>query len=208
MIRIRAVKDPFTTPRLATKGARALVRADAMGLLPEAEKGITLEASVFRRLAGRLASDGVGTNIVAILAGPHLVEAEPKSIELFLDRLSDALEVSPIPASEWKRVLSVLGIEMLARLTDISPTSVRRYAGAVRDTPDDVAARLHWLALILGDLASAYNEIGTRQWFDRRRVQLDGRTPAQFLKGAWKPDDEGPQRVRALADALMGSPAT
>src|SRR5438093_13560860 len=27
-----------------------------------------------------------------------------------------------------------------------------------------VPSRLHWLALIVGDLAGAYNEIGTRQW--------------------------------------------
>lgn len=97
---------------------------------------------------------------------------------------------------------------MVARLLGISPASVRRYARVVRSTPDDVAARLHWLALTVGDLASAYNEIGIRQWFDRKRVQLGGRSPAQLLSGEWKPDDPGPQQVRALADALTGSPAT
>src|SRR5260370_42522075 len=97
---------------------------------------------------------------------------------------------------------------MLARLLGIPPASVRRYAAAARETPDNVAARLEWLALIVGDLAGAYNEIGIRQWFERKRSQLDGRTPAQLLTGHWKPDDTGPQKVRALAAALSGSPAT
>jgi predicted transcriptional regulator len=35
---------------------------------------------------------------------------------------------------------------MLARLLGISPASVRRYAATTRETPDDVAARLHHIA--------------------------------------------------------------
>lgn len=208
MLRIHSVKDPFTTPRLAAKGARALVRADAMGLLPEGETGLTLDASLFARLASRLTKAGIGKEVVAILRSPSVLTGEAELLEQCLDRLTEALEASPVPASEWKRLLRVLGVEMLARLLGISPTSVRRYAGAVRGTPDAVAARLHWLALVVGDLAGAYNEIGIRQWFDRKRVQLGGRTPAHLLAGEWKPDDPGPQQVRALAYALMGSPAT
>ena len=85
---------------------------------------------------------------------------------------------------------------------------IRRYARAIRNTPDEVAARLHWLALVVGDLAGGYNEIGIRQWFTRKRTQLDGRTPEQLLTGQWKPDDPGPRRVRSLAHSLTGSPVT
>ena len=114
----------------------------------------------------------------------------------------------PLPAFEWKHLIRVLGVDVLERLLGISAVSIRRYARTIRTTPDDVAGRLHWLALIVGDLAGAYNEIGIRQWFDRKRAQLDGRTPAHLLARGWKPDDPGPQRVRGLAHALVGSPAT
>ena len=207
MLRIRSVKEPFTTPSLAVKGATALVRAEAMGLLEEREEGVNLDAAILGRLAIRLRKAGIGGALIPMLTSPAAAR-DSTVLERCLDQLSEALEASPVPPTEWKRLLRVLGPDPLARLLGISPASVRRYAGTVRDTPDDVAARLHWLALIVGDLGGGYNEIGIRQWFDRRRTQLGGRTPAQRLTGDWKPDDAGPQQVRALASALNSSPAT
>jgi hypothetical protein len=133
---------------------------------------------------------------------------EPKLLEQYLDQLTEALEASPVPQLEWKRLSRVLGIEILDRLLGVSAASIRRYTRTTRATPDEVAARLHWLALIVGDLSGAYNEIGIRQWFDRKRVQLGGRAPARLLAGRWNPYDPGPQRVRNLAHALVDSPAT
>ncbi len=205
MLRIRSVGEPFTTPRLAFKGTVALARADAMGLLEERDQGLILDATIFGWLAARLRKAGIGGAIVPTLTA---VTKEPALLERCLDQLNDALEASPAPSTEWSRLLRALDREMLARLLGISPASVRRYAAAARETPDDVAARLHWLALIVGELAGAYNEIGIRQWFERKRTQLDGRRPAQLLVGHWKPDDAGPQNVRALAAALSSSPAT
>lgn len=207
MLRIRSVEEPFTTPALAVKGATTLARAEAMGLLEEREEGITLDAAILGRLAVRLRKAGIGGAVMPMLTSP-VAARESAFFETCLDQLNAALEASPVPSTEWKRVLRVLGGDPLARLLGISPASVRRYAGVVRETPDDVAARLHWLALIVGDLAGAYNEMGIRQWFERRRTQLGGRTPAHLLTGNWKPDDSGPQQVRALASALNSSPAT
>jgi hypothetical protein len=85
---------------------------------------------------------------------------------------------------------------------------VTRYAGGDRRTPDAAAARLHAIALIVGDLAGAYNEIGVRRWFERPRTALDGRAPAHFLKGDWQPEEPGPQRVRALARSLVTGSGT
>ena len=205
MLRIRSIRDPFTSPRLAFKGTAALARADAMGLFEEPDQGLTLDATIFGWLAARLRKAGIGGAILPTLSA---VTKEPALFERYLDQLNDALEASPAPATEWSRLLGIFDREMLARLLGISPASLRRYAAAARATPDDVAARLHWLALIVGDLVGAYNEIGIRQWFERKRIQLGGRRPAQLLIGHWKPDDAGPQRVRALAAALSGSPAT
>src|SRR5215471_2071409 len=74
---------------------------------------------------------------------------------------------------------------------------------AARSTPDDVAARLHFLSLIVGDLSGAYNEIGIRQWFGRKRAQLDGRAPLGWRKPHWDPRQPGPRRVQGLARALL-----
>ncbi len=207
MLRIKSVGKPFTTPGLAVKGATAFARADAMGLFPERELTVTLDASTLGRLAARLSRAGIGGAVVPMLISQTLV-GEPKLLEQYLDQLTEALEASPVPASEWKQLMRLLGVDMLERLLGISAPSIRRYARTIRNTPDAVAGRLHWLALIVGDLAGAYNEIGIRQWFDRKRVQLDGRTPTQLLTGEWKPDDPGPQHVRSLAHSLAGSPAT
>ncbi|MGH7264124.1 MAG: hypothetical protein ACREMB_04610 [Candidatus Rokuibacteriota bacterium] len=207
MVRIRSIEKPFTSASLAAKGVAALARADAMGLLPERERAVTLDASTLGRLAAVLGRAGIGRTLLPRLTSERL-RGEPKALEQFLDQLTEALEASPVPESEWKQLTRVLGFDLLERLLGVSSASIRRYARTTRATPDDVAARLHWLALVVGDLSGAYNEIGIRQWFDRKRVQLDGRTPAHLLAGKWKPDDPGCQRVRNLAHALVDSPAT
>ncbi|MGH9129840.1 MAG: hypothetical protein ACRDY2_13005 [Acidimicrobiales bacterium] len=98
-----------------------------------------------------------------------------------------------------------LGDDLLARLVGASPTSVGRYRRSQRPTPDPVAHRLHFLALVVADLAGSYNSRGVRRWFCRPRPQLDGLTPRELLAGGWDPEDPGPQRVAALAGALVGA---
>ena len=103
----------------------------------------------------------------------------------------------------WRSVSRVFDAESLAPLLGISVSSLRRYQAGTRATPDDVAARLHFLALVISDLAGAYNEIGVRRWFHRERSLLDDKTPGALLSGDWNPEDEGPQRVRDLARSLV-----
>jgi transcriptional regulator with XRE-family HTH domain len=98
--------------------------------------------------------------------------------------------------------------EQLASLLGISLSSLRRYESGGRETPDDVAARLHHVALIAGDLAGAYNEVGIRRWFERKRTALGGKAPAALLAGEWNPDDAGPQKVRSLAQSLVSLSGT
>ena len=71
-----------------------------------------------------------------------------------------------------------------------------------------IAARLHFLALLVGDLAGSYNDIGVRRWFQRQRTRLDGRAPADLLTGEWDPDDPGARRVREVARELVALSAT
>lgn len=106
------------------------------------------------------------------------------------------------------QALAIVDRDELRRLLNLSASSVTRYARGNRRTPDAAAARLYAIALIVGDLAGAYNEIGIRRWFDRPRTALDGRPPAHFLKRDWQPEELGPQRVRALARSLVTGSST
>ena len=115
---------------------------------------------------------------------------------------------SPVPEYEWPALESILGAELLSRLLGVSVSSLRRYRSTSRRTPDAVAARLHFLALMVGDLAGAYNDIGIRRWFERKRTLLTGRSPTDILTGNWAPEDPGPSRIRELAQSLSYSPAT
>jgi hypothetical protein len=201
MIQIESASAPFSSPRIAFQAVTVLGRADAMGLLPAGERIAQLDLPSFRKALRHIHGAGIARNIqVDGLAGPGL--------ERTLERLNRALTESPAPEFEWDRLAGVLGLELLSHMLGISLTSIRRYKAAARSTPDDVAERVHWLSLIVGDLSGAYNEIGIRQWFGRKRAQLDGSTPLDVLKGRWKPTQAGPRRVQDLARALAASPAT
>ena len=206
MIRIESAKAPFTSPRIAFQAVTALGRADAMGLLPADEHIETLDLPAFRKAVRHIHRAGIARNIQLDMGEDDANLGS--GLEQSLEHLNLALEESPAPEFEWNRVTDVLGPELLSRLLGISPSSLRRYKAAARTTPDDVAERLHFLSLIVGDLSGAYNEIGIRQWFERKRAQLDGRTPLEWLKARWKPAQPGPRRVQDLARALVASPAT
>ncbi len=153
-----------------------------------------------------MAEAGIGHALIARLG--HPLHSDPDQLSELLDHIGDALEQSPAPEQEWRILQHVLGLDMLARLLNISHSSARRYLSGSRATPDTVTNRLHFLALLVGDLSGAYNDIGVRRWFERRRERLDGNTPAQALGAQWSPDDAGPRSVQSLASALRTSPVT
>jgi hypothetical protein len=204
--RSRSEPDPIQDARVATRAVSTLSLARAMGLIDDdaAARGPVTYADL-RAAAERVARAGIGRHAAA---GLRAAENEPSSVVPALDRLEDAMRESPSPATEWGRLEAILGTDMLAGLACVSPASVRRYRGGERTTPDDVAARLHALALIVADLVGTYNDIGVRRWFERPRHRLGGRTPAALLAGDWDPHQPDPTRVRELARALVAFAAT
>jgi hypothetical protein len=205
-IRITSAGNPFDSAQLARRAVEVITTASAMGLL----RGVEIEhldLPSFRRVVDRLAGAGIGTELSAALSLPS-VGKDPGALRALVDGLRDAIEVSPVPESEWGALEDLFGVDLLARLLQISPASVRRYRSSTRATPDDVAARLHFLANVAGDLAGTYNEIGVRRWFQRPRTALEGKTPAELLVTGWDPDAPGPARVRQLSRSLLSSPAT
>jgi len=111
---------------------------------------------------------------------------------------------SPMPAAEWGPLGEVLGDD-LAALVGVSGSSLARYRSGERTTPDEVAARLHALTLIVSDLSGSYNDFGMRRWFKRSRTALRGRAPAEILRGDWDPQSEDVMSVRELASKLLGA---
>jgi len=201
---------PGGVGRLLLEASR---RAEAMGLIdahagshPRPHPGSQGDLAVFRHIARQAGKAGIAT---AAATAVHNVEP-PTSEELagLLKTMIAALEASPAPAFEWGGLARVLDAEHLASLLNVSLSSLKRYQSGARTTPDSIAARLHFLALVVGDLAGSYNDIGVRRWFQRKRTLLDGRAPAQLLTGEWDPDDTGPRRVRELARELVTLSAT
>ena len=180
-------------------------RAEAMGLVePDAVAHGDLKA--VRHIANHVRKAGIGAVAAARLS--NVETPTDGELAALLQTMIAALEASPVPKFEWGGLARVLDDEQLASLLKVSMSSLKRYQSGERDTPDPIAARLHFLALVVGDLAGSYNDIGIRRWFMRSRTQLDGRSPAQLLTSAWDPEDAGPGRVRQLARALVSLSAT
>ncbi|MDE0419698.1 MAG: hypothetical protein OXK76_02265 [Gammaproteobacteria bacterium] len=203
-VQLESVRSPFDDPRVASRAVATLIRADAMGLVPR--KITCLDDSAIRCLGMGLERAGICRRYLPELHQP--ASTDPARLAVVLDEIRDALDASPAPATEWPALHEVLGAEMLARLVGVSASSARRYLAGTRPIPDAVAVRLHFLALVVADLAGAYNDIGVRRWFERPRKRLGGSSPARLLAEDWSPDDDGPSRVRKLAAALASSPAT
>ena len=203
-IRIESVTDPFDDQRSVRLGVQVLTRAEAMGILGGGAIR-RLDAAVWLDVLAQIRRVSVGRWLaVPIPEGGGGREEFARQLE----QLGEALEASPVPASEGPKLDRLLGRELLAKLLQISLVSLRRYLSGERAFPDAVAARLHFLALVAGDLSGAYNDIGVRRWFDRPRKLLDGRSPAELLVSEWQPEDPEPRRVRDLAYSLVWSPAT
>lgn len=195
---------PIVVQSVRTLAIEVWRRAEGMGLVEA--NATQLDAAGITRLLKRVGDAGIAR-------GPalHFDNLEPPSVaeaESLLKLVIAALDSSPAPKFEWPAVSRVIDADQLAPLLNVSVSSLKRYASGERETPDEVAARLHHVALIVGDLAGAYNEVGVRRWFERKRTTLNGRAPAALLAGGWNPDDASPQKVRELARSLVALGAT
>ena len=206
LIRISTVEEPFDTPGTVRSAVAFLSRAETMGFLGD-EDIDHLNIATVRDVVDAMAEAGLGSGPGALLRIPD-DEISGGEIAAVLAELEDILESSPAPDREWPTLDHLFGIQTLAGLLGVSPASVRRYLRGERATPDQIAARLHFLAMVVSDLSGAYNDFGIRRWFTRSRSVLHGAAPRELLAGDWDPDHSGPRKVRALARALLGSPAT
>lgn len=207
-LRIESITDPLLRASRSLPLVLQLVaRAQTMGFLPEGESGrIELSREYLAELARLLRLEGIAT-----VATARLLEVTRRD-QIDDDDLLDALratlaaiDASPRPEGEWEPARAMLGDDLLAGMTRISESSLRRYASGERGTPDDVAWRLHVVARLLSSLVGSFNEYGVRRWFERPRSALEGATPGEILEQAESEDDEQLQQVIELADQLLGA---
>ena len=209
-IRFSAVCDPPALLPLAHKLAGLFTRSAAMGLLtgPTVTK---LDAAAIGRLVKSLQRHGIASTAGVGLAPLMREDSRPldmavaRALEERIDQVAEALEASAAPSAEWPAMRKLFGDEMLTDLLDMSASSLKRYAAGERAAPAPVVERLHWLAMVVADLAGAYNDFGIQRWFARPRAQLGGVSPRALLGRRWQVDGEPAQRVRRLASALSGA---
>jgi len=217
---IESVQDPeIRLAELSDAMIMLLHRAEYLGLLdpgtdhradeywrwlPEVVAGMTERGlpagarwrQLDRATGWRQLIEGRDTGDAAARLGPALAGV--------VEQINDQLEMSPQPTGEWAPVVGTLGEDMLAELVGVSVSSVRRYAAGSRATPQDVAERLHFLALLIADLAGSYNDFGIRRWLHRPRTALGGKSPASLL-GEFDPDGPDAAAVARLAATLVGA---
>ena len=203
-LQIDSVEEPLASDAYASVLAAHLVaRSQFVGALPSLVGGQELGRPLLGAALAGLSAHGVARDA-------HLALASARTSQDFrrvLTAANEQMEHSPMPRGTWPVVLEVLGDDLLGTLLGTSAASMRRYKDGQRTTPGPVADRLHFLALLLADLAGAYNDYGIRRWFVRPRQQLDGRSPRDVLGPGFDPHGPDAARVRALVDALQASGA-
>jgi hypothetical protein len=194
---------PLESEDLYPRATRLLRRADAMGLLDEPIRELSVE--VVRKVARKLSQRGLASDLAARLA-----TGKPSASELsrYLDAALLALDESPVPAAELTKLNATLGHEFLAAVLEISAASLQRYQSGDRQVPDPVAERAHFLTAVISALEGIYNEFGVRRWFERPRSVFDNKTARQLLGRGWTPGDESARRVLAAAESLQDLGAT
>lgn len=210
-IQIQSVAEGFDRQGVLQRLLTLMARVSAMGLLPEGQRIERLDDKAFRLVLKSLQACNLISGrspVLAYITASSRPAVSAREQILALDGLLRVVEESPVPEKEWAAMRDIFGDEELTRLLGISLSSVKRYAVSDRETPMNIAVRLHWLAMIVADLAGSYNELGIRRWFHRPRGQLEGKSPLQTLGKNWDTDSVQARHVRDLASSLAGAGAT
>jgi hypothetical protein len=196
----QATGNPLDHKALS-KALDVVLKAQAMGLVEEKSDVFSLDFNSVTHMLKQIAEQGIGRALVRDLEEwRHLDAAD---ITDRLARLDQVLEESARPETEWPVVRRYLSDQLLVNTLAVSEISIRRYASGERPTPAAVAQRLHFLALVIGDLSGSYDHMGISQWFTRPRKNVfAGKTPFDLLSGEWQPEDDGPARVRQFSKSL------
>ncbi len=196
-LRIDRVDDELTHAPLVQACVRLLGRAQHVGVLASQPGARVLDRLLLQEALHGLDAAGVAQSSLEALAAVRA----PGDLLAVVQAADNLLERSPVPVRTHPVALEVLGAALLSLLIDADASGVGPASGVV-------AQRLHQVALTTADLASSYDDEGTRRWFGRPRRALDGTSPAQALAGGFEVDGESVRQVRSMAAALTGLGAT
>lgn len=200
----RTVTEPNTDQRGDDASVRLAILAAGMGLLATSAVPTTMPSSaLIEAIAASALQAGVGVRAASRLRTPE--ELTPGERRRLIEQLEAELRASPVPAPELAVLATTYDLDWLAPIVGTTPTSLRRYAAGTRVAPDDIAARIHYLALVNTDLAGSYNDFGRRRWWQRARTPLGGASPIDYLETAFDPDGERAAMVASLAHELVGA---
>ena len=198
-------------PALVGDIAMAHQRLVSLGLADSGWTLVQVPADAIRHASAALIADlaALSHRGISLGASAALVGAPGGVVDVsaVLRAMWEATEHNPMPEAEWAPMRATMTDELLASLLGISLQSIRRYASAERDTPDDVATRLHFIALVNADLAGSYNDRGIRRWWGRPRATLGNQSPLAALGEGFDPDGATAAQVRALSATLLGAGA-
>lgn len=203
---IASIGDPLSRDaRLAYASARLWARMDILRA-PDDDPyaGVRLDLSWLAGLLDGLAEDGLAADSVALLQQARTTDDYGR----LLTQVLALTEASARPRSEWPALSRLLGPQMLSELLGVSAATLEGYAEDWRGTPGDVADRLHFLALLVADLAGAYNELGIRRWFERPRTLLGGQAPQDLLGDGFTVDGSGAEQLRSLVWSMNAGGAS
>ena len=206
IIRSSPASNPLDN-RVLALAIDLVLKAESMGVLITPVDTLKLDLEALIGVVRDITSLGIGLKVV--INPDRWREYSADDLCTKIRTLSQILEESPQPATEWKKLRELFSDEMLSDILVVSEQSIRRYATKERTTPDEVALRLHWLALVVGDLHGAYNSDGVRKWFIRPRKSFGNSTPLAMLVGHnWTPTDKDAVNIRNFAHSLIESMGT
>ncbi len=96
---------------------------------------------------------------------------------------------------------SILGDRMLGELVGLPTAAFEEMDGST--LPPEVADRITHVGQVVWCLMGTYDDEGIRRWYERRRPQLRGKSPAEHLGPDWLADSLLAKRVLDLAKVLI-----
>lgn len=186
------VSETLDAPRAAVVATRL---AEVMGFY-QRSPGVRIDRETVRDVIAAASRVGLAEHLAA------RSDQRPIADDDVLDLLT-ALVQSPLPAGEIRALSEILGSTQVHGLVGASAASLRRYAASSRETPDVIAGRLHYLALLVAILRGSFNEFGIRRWFERPHPVLDGVSPASRLGGDFDPEGRNATEVMSAAVTLL-----
>lgn len=96
----------------------------------------------------------------------------------------------------------ILGLGLLASILNVSEPELKAYIANPGSISEIILRRLAFLIEVVDILKDAYNDRGIRQWFLRKRIQLNDKSPVEILRENWNPENTDPHSVLELAKGI------